>query len=157
MNKKDLAIRAADLLRENNVRKPVKIKKHVFTVTDSDGNSANFAVKRGDKEVLYTVDDAINILDACLEAAKEALRHGDEIAIKGFGILKVHRREARAVKRPDTGEWCEAPARYVPKFQFGNELRMAAKVYELSLSDAEAAKKLHELEEQHDDELDLEW
>lgn len=157
MNKRDLAIRTADLLRENNIRKPVKIKKHTFTVTDSDGNAADFVVKRGDKEVLYTVDDALNIIDACLEAIKDALRHGDEIAIKGFGILRLYKRAARLVKHPDTGELCEAPARYLPKFQFGNELRMAARVYELALSDAEAAQRLHELEEQHDNELDLEW
>jgi nucleoid DNA-binding protein len=150
MNKKELAAKAADLLREQDIRKPVKIKKHVFTVSDADGNCANFAVKRGDKMVLYSVDDVVNIIDACLEITRRAIQDGEEIAIKGFGTLGVQKRAARATKRPDTGEWCTVPERYVPKFYFGNELRVAARVFELSIPEREMAEKLHSLEGEQD-------
>ncbi len=152
MNKKELAAKAAELLRERDVRKPVKIKKHMFTVSDTDGNCANFAVKRGDKMVLYSVDDAVNIIDACLEIVKSALQEGEEVSIKGFGTLGIHKRAARATKRPDTGEWCTVPERYVPKFYFGNDLRMAARVFELSEPEREMAEKLHTLDDGRDDQ-----
>ena len=35
-----------------------------------------------------------------------------------------------------TGEWVEIDARYIPKFSFGNDLRLCAKIYELSLNDS---------------------
>ena len=153
MNKKELAAKAAELLRERDVRKPVKIKKHVFTVSDTEGNCANFAVKRGDKMVLYSVDDAVNIIDACIEIIKSALQEGEEVSIKGFGTLGVHKRAARATKRPDTGEWCTVPERYVPKFYCGNDLRVAARIFELSTPEREMTKKLHELEERNDEQI----
>lgn len=156
MNRKELAARAAELLRERDVRKPVKIKKHVFTVSDADGNCANFAVKRGDKLVLYSVDDVLNILDACVEVTRNALQNGDEVSLKGFGTLGLHKRAARATKRPDTGEWCEVPEHYVPKFYFGNDLRMAARVYELSIPEREMTEKLHTLEGKPPENMD-EW
>lgn len=146
MNKKELAAKTAELLRKNDIRKPVKIKKHVFTVTDQDGSEANFTVKRADKNVLYSVDDAANIIDAFVAVVRDALQHGEEVAVKGFGTFVVEKRAARMTKHPVTGETCLVPERYVPKFYFGNDLRMAARVYELSLKDLEQAERLHSLE-----------
>lgn len=152
MNRKELAAKAAELLREQDIRKPVKIKKHVFTVSDADGNCANFAVKRGDKMVQYSVDDALNIIDACMEVVRQAIQNGEEITLKGFGTLCVQKRTKRAAKHPGTGEWCTVPERYVPKFYFGNDLRVAARVYELSLPEKEMAEKLHTLNERPEEE-----
>ena len=132
MNKKELSSRVAEVLRLNNIRKPVSIKKHTFHITDEDGNMANFHVKQQDKNVIYTVDDALNVIDACIAVIIDALKNGEEISIKGFGSLGLHYRAARRTKEPNSGEWCEIEARYVPKFTYGNDLRMAAKLYELS-------------------------
>lgn len=169
MNRKELSARAAELLRENDVRKPVKIKKHVFIVTDEDGNSAHFDVKRADKKVLYSVDDVQNVLDACVETIRSALQNGETVIIKDFGTLSLQLRAARKTKRLDNGEWCEIPAHYIPKMSFAKPYRMAAKIYELNANEADAVKKLHslaaedsELQEADQDEdivdyLDLEW
>lgn len=146
MNKKELSARAADFLRENDIRKPVKIKKHAFVVTDEDGNSANFYVKRQDKRVLYTVEDVQNILEACIEMIREAVQRGESVFLKDFGTLSVHMRAERMLKRPDNGEMCVVPAHYVPKFSFAKAYKMAAKVYELSMNEEAAVNRLHELE-----------
>ena len=135
MNKKELSSRVAEVLRENNVRKPISIKKHTFYITDDDGNAANFHIKQQDKNVIYTVDDALNVIDACIAVIVDALKNGEEINIKGFGNLGLHYRAARRTKEPNTGEWCVIEARYVPKFSYGNDLRMAARLYELSNAD----------------------
>jgi nucleoid DNA-binding protein len=137
MNKKELSSRVAEVLRANNIRKPVSVKKQTFRITDEEGNTADFHIKQQDKNVLYTVDDVLNIIDACISVITDSIKHGEEISIKGFGNLGVHYRAARRTKEPISGEWCEIEARYVPKFSFGNDLRMAAKLYELSLLEAE--------------------
>lgn len=135
MNKKEFVSRVSETLRENNVRKPVSVKKHTFHITDDNGNSADFNIKQRDKSVLYTVDDVANIVDASLAVILDAIKNGEEISIKGFGSLGLHYRAARRTKEPNSGEWCEIEAHYVPKFSYGNDLRMAAKLYEVSLEE----------------------
>lgn len=135
MNKKEFISRVAETLRENNMRKPVSVKKHTFHITDDEGNAADFNIKKRDKSVLYTIDDVSAIIDACLSVIFDTIRNGEEINIKGFGSLGLRYRAARRTKEPKSGEWCEVEARYVPKFAYGNDLRMAARLYEISLSD----------------------
>lgn len=144
MKKKELISRVAEALRENNIRKPVSVKKHSFHITDDDGNRADFHVKQQDKFVLYTAEDVANILDACMTVVSDAIKNGEEVSLKGFGTLGVHYRAARRTKEPNSGEWCEIEARYVPKFTFGSDLRMAAKLYEVSLSERAQGSQIPE-------------
>jgi len=137
MNKKELSSRVAEVLRANNIRKPVSVKKQTFHITDEDGNTADFHIKQQDKNVLYTVDDTANVIDACIAVILDAIKNGEEISIKGFGSLGLHYRAARRTKEPNSGEWCEIEARYIPKFSYGNDLRMAARLYELSHAEQE--------------------
>lgn len=132
MNKKELISRASEILRINQTRKPVKIKKHRFQIIDEEGNTAYFTVKRADKQVLYTVDDVNNVIDACLEAILESIRRGEEVNIRGFGTLGLHYRAARRTKQPGTEDWVEIDAHYTPKFLSGNDLKAAVKVYDLA-------------------------
>lgn len=135
MNKKEFISRVTDALRENNMRKPVSIKKHTFHITDDEGNVANFHIKQQDKNVIYTVDDTANVIEACLAVITDAIKNGEEICFKGFGTLGLHYRAARRTKEPNSGEWCDVAARFVPKFSYGNDLRMAARLYEISMSE----------------------
>ena len=135
MNKKEFISRVAEALRENDLRKPVSVRKHTFHLTDDEGNSADFNIRQQEKSVLYTADDVANIVDASLAVILDAIRKGEEISVKGFGTLGLHYRAARRTKEPNSGEWCEVDARYVPKFAYGNDLRMAAKLYEVSLAE----------------------
>ena len=137
MNKKELSSRVAEVLRANNIRKPVSVKKQTFHITDEDGNTADFHIKHQEKNVLYTVDDTANVIDACIAVILDAIKNGEEISIKGFGSLGLHYRAARRTKEPNSGEWCEIEARYIPKFSYGNDLRMAARLYELSHAETE--------------------
>ena len=75
------------------------------------------------------------MVDACMLVIEESLKQGEEIAIQGFGSLSLKHRAARKTKHPDTGEDIDIEARYVPKFNFGKNLRVAAKLYELSLDE----------------------
>lgn len=135
MNKKNFIRRVSDLLRENNVKKPVSIPKQVFHISDDEGNTKDFTVKKTDKSVIYTIDDVNTILDACLCIVQDSLKHGEPITFHGFGTLGLNYRKPRMTKRVGTDEDVIIEGRYVPKFSFGNELRMCAKVYEMSLND----------------------
>lgn len=135
MNKKELIRHVSDLLRENNVRKPISIPKHVFHISDDEGNKKDFTVKKTDKSSIYTIEDVGAILDACLCVIQDALKHGEPIAIHGFGTLDIRYRKPRKTKHFETGEDIVVKGRYVPKFSFGNDLRLCARVYEMSLGD----------------------
>lgn len=135
MNKKELVNKVVDVLRENDARKYVPVQKTVFHISDDSGNSQDFIVKKSDRGLLFTSNDVDSIIDACLAVMEDALKHGEDISIRGFGTLGLNYRAARQTKHPDTGEPVTIDARYVPKFSYGNALRMAAKVYEMSLTD----------------------
>lgn len=137
MNKKEFATRVTEVLRENDTRKPISANKHVFHISDNDGNNADFIVKQKNKSVIYTIEDTTNIIDACLAVIEDALKNGEEINIHGYGCLGLHYRAARTTIDPYYGELCEVEARYIPKFTYGKTLRMAARLYELSLKEAE--------------------
>lgn len=137
MNKKELISKTVDVLRENNIRKPITAQKTVFHISDDYGNQSDFVVKKSDRGLLFTTSDVASIIDACLAVIEDSIKHGEDVSIHGFGTLGIHHRAARQTKHPDTGETVNIDARFVPKFNFGNTLRMAAKVYELSLSDRE--------------------
>lgn len=135
MNKKDFIRCVSDLLRTNDIKKPVSIPKQVFHISDNEGNSKDFTIKKTDKSVLYTRDDVASIVDACLYVIQDSLKRGEPISFHGFGTLGLNYRKPRATKCVGTEENVVIEGRYVPKFSFGKDLRMCAKIYELSLSD----------------------
>lgn len=135
MNRKELTRRTADLLRLNDVRKPVVIPKQVLHISDDEGNQRDFSVKKADKKALFTIEDVEAILDALLSVTHDAIRHGEQVTIRGFGTLCLRFRKAREMKHVSTGEDTISEARYLPKFISGKDLKFSAKRYELSLGD----------------------
>ena len=154
MNKKELTDRVTGVLRDNDIKKPVRTPKHVFHITDDDGNTADFVVKNHDKKVIYTRDDVAVIIDTCLAVITDSLKRGEELNIRGFGVLGLHKRAPRRAKIPGTEDWVEVDGRYVPKFYFGNDLRMAARIYELSLDEKYANMDEFDIDDIEDGEDD---
>lgn len=135
MNKRDFIRSVSEVLRDNNIKKPISIPKQVFHISDDEGNTRDFAIKKIDKTAIYTINDVNAIIDACIYVIQECLKKGDPITIHGFGTLGLRYRKPRTTKSVNNNEDIVIEGRYVPKFTFGNDLRMCAKVYELSLSD----------------------
>ena len=142
MNRKELISRITGVMRERNIRKPVSSPKKVFHISDDEGNTRDFIVRRTDAKVLFNNRDVGEVIDACIFVIEDAIRHGESISIPGFGTLALKYRKERATKRPNTEEWVKVDARYIPKFSFGNELRLCAKLYELSLQDGALTEPL---------------
>jgi nucleoid DNA-binding protein len=64
-----------------------------------------------------TKKDCGAVVDAFLNAVKQALAEGGHIEIRGFGTFKVRRRRARMARNPRTGDPVHVPARAVPVFK----------------------------------------
>jgi len=64
-----------------------------------------------------TKKDCAAVVEAFLNAVKQALAHGEYIEIRGFGTFKVRHRKPRLARNPRTGESVQVPARQVPVFK----------------------------------------
>ena len=58
-----------------------------------------------------------------LEYMSSSLSNGERIEIRGFGSFSLHFRPARSGRNPKSGEPVALPAKYVPHFKPGKELR----------------------------------
>jgi integration host factor subunit beta len=63
------------------------------------------------------------IVDAVFSSIVEALQRGDKIELRGFGSFRVRRRRSRTGRNPKTGQGVLVPAKSVPCFKPGKELR----------------------------------
>ncbi len=70
-----------------------------------------------------TKRDCALVVDGFLNAVKQALAHGQNIEIRGFGTFKVRHRKARLARNPRTGEPVTVPARSAPVFKPSKHLR----------------------------------
>lgn len=135
MNRKELVRRVASVLRDNNIKKPVYTQKQVLHISDDDGNTKDFIIRKNDTDIAFTAEDIDSIIDACIYVIQDTLKKGENISVRGFGTLGLHYRKARATKHPATHEHIDIKAHFVPKFIAGNDLKMCAKMYELSTED----------------------
>ena len=55
--------------------------------------------------------------------AETVLRAGDRIEIRGFGSFALHYRPPRVGRNPKSGEPVSLPAKHVPHFKPGKQLR----------------------------------
>ena len=67
--------------------------------------------------------DADFAVKMILDAMSEALVRGDRIEIRGFGSFALNYRPPRIGRNPKSGEKVNVPAKWVPHFKAGKELR----------------------------------
>ncbi|PKO33761.1 MAG: integration host factor subunit beta [Betaproteobacteria bacterium HGW-Betaproteobacteria-7] len=67
--------------------------------------------------------DADFAVKMILDAMSEALVRGDRIEIRGFGSFALNYRPPRTGRNPKSGEKVSVPAKWVPHFKAGKELR----------------------------------
>jgi integration host factor subunit beta len=82
-----------------------------------------------------TKKDAERLVEIVFESIIETLNHGEKIELRGFGSFRVRERGARRGRNPKTGDPVDIPAKRVPYFKPGKELK------ELINEDEEAGSK----------------
>lgn len=71
----------------------------------------------------FTAKDTELAVKAILEAMSNTLVKGERIEIRGFGSFRLNYRPPRTARNPKTGETVRIPAKPVPHFKAGKELR----------------------------------
>jgi integration host factor subunit beta len=67
--------------------------------------------------------DAELTVKVILDALSSSLAHGGRIEIRGFGSFALNYRSPRLGRNPKSGERVSVPAKYVPHFKPGKEMR----------------------------------
>jgi integration host factor subunit beta len=67
--------------------------------------------------------DAELAVKMILDAMAKSLSQGQRIEIRGFGSFGLNYRPPRTGRNPKSGERVQVPAKYVPHFKAGKELR----------------------------------
>src|SRR4029453_10648330 len=70
-----------------------------------------------------TKKDAERLVEIVFESIIETLNHGEKIELRGFGSFRVRERGGRGGRNPKTGDPVSIPAKRVPYFKPGKELK----------------------------------
>lgn len=70
-----------------------------------------------------TKKEAGEIVDLIFDSIKEALKKKKDVAIAGFGTIKVKDRKARMGRNPKTGETIKIPAKKKIAFRAAKDLK----------------------------------
>jgi integration host factor subunit beta len=70
-----------------------------------------------------TKKDAERLVEIVFESIIDTLNQGEKIELRGFGSFRVRERGARRGRNPKTGDPVSIPAKRVPYFKPGKELK----------------------------------
>ena len=72
-----------------------------------------------------TKKDSMDAVNTTLDTVTASLRKGEKVTLVGFGTFLVRKRAARDGRNPQTGARIRIPAKKVPSFTAGKELKSA--------------------------------
>jgi len=67
--------------------------------------------------------DVERIVTTIFDEISSALSRGDRVELRGFGAFSIKQRNARIGRNPRTGATVQVPAKRVPYFKTGKQLR----------------------------------
>ena len=68
-------------------------------------------------------EEVEQVVDIFFDEIATRLAEGGRVELRGFGTFTTRQREARTGRNPRTGESVEVPAKRVPYFKPGKEMR----------------------------------
>ena len=63
------------------------------------------------------------VVNTVFESIVETLKTGEKIELRGFGSFRIRQRDSRTGRNPKTGDKVDVPAKRIPYFKPGKELR----------------------------------
>jgi len=75
------------------------------------------------KQTSLTKKESETVIKTIFGSISEALGAGDKVELRGFGSFRVRDRKSRQGRNPKTGDTVSVPAKKVPFFKAGKELR----------------------------------
>jgi len=67
--------------------------------------------------------DIERIVTTIFDEIAAALADGDRVELRGFGAFSVKERASRLGRNPRTGDSVDVPAKFIPYFKTGKQLR----------------------------------
>jgi len=67
--------------------------------------------------------DVERIVTTIFDEITDALANGDRVELRGFGAFSVKERGSRTGRNPRTGDSVDVPAKFIPYFKTGKQLR----------------------------------
>lgn len=68
-------------------------------------------------------EDVEQVVDIFFDEISGRLAEGGRVELRGFGAFSTREREARKGRNPRTGEAVDVPAKHVPYFKPGKDMR----------------------------------
>ncbi len=128
--------------------RPQKLGRHVDPLVESmtkadlvENVTARIAQTAGPT---ISKKDCARVVDAFLDAIKEALQEQKNIEVRGFGTFKIRQRKTRMARNPRTGSPVEVSARPVPVFKPSKELRAMVAGVDVSMLEDDDIEEMNE-------------
>jgi len=86
-------------------------------------NRSDLITRLADLHPQLQIKDVELGVKVILDALSNTLSKGGRAEIRGFGSFGLNYRSAHQGRNPKTGEKLKVPAKYVPHFKVGKELR----------------------------------
>ena len=86
-------------------------------------NKSDLILKILESEPNLFKKDASKIVNVFFDTISDAISKGERVELRGFGVFDVKYREARIARNPKNGEPVAVPAKKVPFFRMGKEMK----------------------------------
>lgn len=92
-------------------------------MAERDGMTKAELVDEVARATQLTKKHAEIIVNTVFDSIVHSLKEGEKIELRGFGSFRIRHRGPRLGRNPKTGEKVEVPAKRIPYFKPGKELR----------------------------------
>ncbi len=92
-------------------------------MSTTDGLTKAALVEEVARATQVTKKQAEEIVQTVLHTIVDSLRGGRKVELRGFGSFRIRSRGARIGRNPKTGHRVEVPAKRIPYFKPGKELK----------------------------------
>ena len=86
-------------------------------------NKSDLILKILESDTNLFKKDASKIVNVFFDTISEAISRGERVELRGFGVFDVKVREARIARNPKNGEAVAVPAKKVPFFRMGKDMK----------------------------------
>ena len=86
-------------------------------------NKSDLILKILEAEPTLYKKDATKIVNVFFDTISKAISNGERVELRGFGVFDVKQRQARIARNPKNGEAVAVPAKKVPFFRMGKNMK----------------------------------
>ena len=86
-------------------------------------NKSDLILKILEAEPTLYKKDATKIVNVFFDTISKAISNSERVELRGFGVFDVKQRQARIARNPKNGEAVAVPAKKVPFFRMGKNMK----------------------------------